>query len=89
MLRDINVNYIEVLRDRFPPHRLGPMGDTLKANCSTCHQGVYRPLWGAPMARDYPELNLANFQRTAAAAPPAAPAVEPVPEGEAIRPPAD
>lgn len=96
MLRDINVNYIEVLRDRFPPHRLGPMGDTLKANCSTCHQGVYRPLWGAPMAREYPELNLANFQRAAApaaeapaAAPAAAPAVEPVPEGEPIRLPAD
>jgi photosynthetic reaction center cytochrome c subunit len=105
MLRDINVNYIESLRDRFPPHRLGPMGDTLKANCTTCHLGVYRPLWGAPMARDYPELNLANFRpatpaaqpaaapAAAPAAPapvaPAAPAVEPVPEPEPVRIPAD
>jgi photosynthetic reaction center cytochrome c subunit len=58
MLRDINTSYIEPLRGSFPPHRLGPLGDTLKANCTTCHQGVARPLLGQPMLRDYPELNL-------------------------------
>jgi len=57
MARTINNEYIEPLRDRFPPHRLGPLGDTLKVNCQTCHQGVYRPLYGQPMLSAYPELN--------------------------------
>ncbi|MBY0338635.1 MAG: photosynthetic reaction center cytochrome c subunit [Acetobacteraceae bacterium] len=57
MVRAINNEYIEPLRGEFPPHRLGPMGDTLKVNCATCHQGVYQPLFGTPMLRDYPELN--------------------------------
>jgi photosynthetic reaction center cytochrome c subunit len=57
MVRAINNDYIEPLRERFPPNRLGPLGDTLKVNCTTCHQGVYQPLYGAPMLRDYPELN--------------------------------
>ena len=56
MVRDINNTYIESLRERFPATRLGPMGDVLKANCTTCHQGVNKPMYGAPMIRDYPEL---------------------------------
>ena len=56
MVRDINNTYIESLRERFPANRLGPLGDTLKANCTTCHQGVNKPMYGAPMIRDYPEL---------------------------------
>jgi photosynthetic reaction center cytochrome c subunit len=24
--------------------------------CATCHQGVYKPLFGANMLKDYPEL---------------------------------
>jgi photosynthetic reaction center cytochrome c subunit len=56
MVRDINNTYIEPLRERFPANRLGPMGDTLKVNCTTCHQGVYQPMYGAPMRQDYPEL---------------------------------
>ena len=40
----------------FPAHRLGPTGDVAKANCSTCHQGAYKPLYGASMLKDYPEL---------------------------------
>jgi len=61
MVRDINNNYIESIRDVFPPHRLGPAGDTLKTNCATCHQGVYKPLYGASPAKDYPELNKASL----------------------------
>ncbi len=61
MVRDINNGYIEPLRDIFPANRLGPHGDTLKANCTTCHQGAYKPLYGAPMLRDYPELMRANL----------------------------
>ena len=56
MVRDINTNYIEPLRDRFPANRLGPMGDPLKVNCTTCHQGAFEPLYGAPMRVNYPEL---------------------------------
>ena len=60
MLRDINVNYVDALRPVLPPNRLGPHGDALKANCTTCHQGAYKPLLGAPMAQDWPELMRAN-----------------------------
>ena len=57
MVREINNNYIEPLRSEFPPNRLGPLGDPLKVNCTTCHQGVNEPLRGARMLQDYPELN--------------------------------
>ena len=57
MVRDINANYIEPLRDVFPANRLGPAGEPLMANCATCHQGAYKPLYGASMLRDYQELN--------------------------------
>ncbi len=68
MVRDINTNYIEPLRDRFPANRLGPMGDPLKVNCTTCHQGAFEPLYGAPMRVNYPEL-LPPPQRRADAEP--------------------
>jgi len=58
MIRDINVNYIDPLKPVFPANRLGPNGDPLKVNCATCHQGAHKPLYGANMLRDYPELNL-------------------------------
>jgi photosynthetic reaction center cytochrome c subunit len=57
MVRAINNEYLEPLRPTFPPHRLGPLGDTLKVNCTTCHQGVYQPLFGVNMLQNYPELN--------------------------------
>jgi photosynthetic reaction center cytochrome c subunit len=69
MVRQINNDYIVPLtpvwaaNPRGPadgPHmaRLGPSGDALKVNCATCHQGANKPLYGAPMARDFPELGL-------------------------------
>jgi photosynthetic reaction center cytochrome c subunit len=69
MLRDVNANYIEPLRTNFPPHRLGPLGDPLKANCATCHQGAHKPLYGAPMLRDWPELNMVRDGPPGAPAP--------------------
>ncbi|MBK8211249.1 MAG: photosynthetic reaction center cytochrome c subunit [Rhodospirillales bacterium] len=57
MVRDLNTNYLVPLTPTFPPHRLGPLGDVAKINCGTCHQGVNKPLLGASMLRDYPELN--------------------------------
>ena len=58
MVRDANTNYIDPLRPVFPAHRLGPNGDPLKVNCATCHQGAHKPLYGARMLQDYPELDL-------------------------------
>jgi photosynthetic reaction center cytochrome c subunit len=56
MARDINSEYVVPLTSTFPAHRLGPAGDVQKVNCSTCHQGAYKPLYGAAMAKDYPAL---------------------------------
>lgn len=56
MVRDINHQYMESLQDVFPAHRKGPMGDVLKANCGTCHQGQYKPMNGYPMLREYVAL---------------------------------
>ncbi len=44
------------LTPTFPAHRLGVLGDVAKVNCTTCHQGVFKPLYGESMAKDYPEL---------------------------------
>jgi len=56
MARELNNDYIIPLTDQFPANRLGPKGDVAKVNCSTCHQGAYKPLYGAKMAKDFPEL---------------------------------
>jgi len=56
MLRDLNQNYLSPLQTVFPAVRLGPMGDAPKAQCSTCHQGAYKPLYAAQMVKDYPAL---------------------------------
>jgi photosynthetic reaction center cytochrome c subunit len=69
MVRDINGNYITPLASVFPKHRLGPMGDPLKVNCTTCHRGVNKPLGGAQMVKDYPALRPTGPMVTAAAAP--------------------
>jgi photosynthetic reaction center cytochrome c subunit len=59
MVRDLNVSYLEPLLDKYPPGRAGPHGDAPKLNCATCHQGVAKPLYGASMLKDYPELGRA------------------------------
>ena len=56
MVREINNKFIEPTTPWLPEHRKGPLGDALKANCSTCHQGAYKPLYGAKMLKDYPNL---------------------------------
>jgi photosynthetic reaction center cytochrome c subunit len=56
MARDLNNDYLGPLTGTFPPHRLGPKGDVAKVNCNTCHQGAFKPLYGAQMAKDFPEL---------------------------------
>jgi photosynthetic reaction center cytochrome c subunit len=56
MARDLNDNYLDPLSKVFPRARLGVTGDSAKVNCNTCHQGIYKPLFGASMVADYPEL---------------------------------
>ena len=56
MARDLNKDYMEPLASVFPEHRLGPTGDAPKANCATCHQGAYKPLYGQSMLKDHPQL---------------------------------
>ena len=56
MARDLNLNYLEPLTATFPSQRKGELGDVAKLNCATCHQGAYKPLYGAAMAKDFPEL---------------------------------
>jgi photosynthetic reaction center cytochrome c subunit len=60
MVRDINANYMHPLGPEYPIERLGPTGDGGKANCTTCHIGVNKPLYGAPMLPDYPSLGPAG-----------------------------
>lgn len=56
MVRDLNTHYLEPLTATFPPNRLGKAGDVAKISCATCHQGANKPLFGASMLQDYPEL---------------------------------
>jgi photosynthetic reaction center cytochrome c subunit len=56
MVRELNAGYLTPLKGTYPPNRLGPLGDAPKANCTTCHQGVNKPLLGVSMVKDYPEL---------------------------------
>lgn len=56
MVRDLNLEYMEDLTSVFPAERKGVLGDVAKVNCATCHQGAYKPLYGAKMAKDHPEL---------------------------------
>jgi photosynthetic reaction center cytochrome c subunit len=60
MVRDLNTNYLDPLHGTFPGARLGPEGDSPKANCATCHAGVYKPLFGVSMAKDFPALTAAR-----------------------------
>ncbi|PZN97593.1 MAG: photosynthetic reaction center cytochrome c subunit [Alphaproteobacteria bacterium] len=83
MVRDTNDNYITSLGSVWPANRLGPAGDPKKVYCTTCHQGLAKPLGGYPMLKDYPGLKGGYHSDTpGAAAPPvtaAAPEAEPVP----------
>ena len=49
MVRDLNGNYLDPLGSVFPTNRKGAMGDSPKVYCATCHQGIYKPLYGKSM----------------------------------------
>jgi photosynthetic reaction center cytochrome c subunit len=83
MARDLNRDYLTPLAPVLPANRLGPLGDPAKIACGTCHKGVFKPLYGVSMLKDYPELAapLAPYP------PPAPPADAPV--DPAATPPAE
>jgi photosynthetic reaction center cytochrome c subunit len=57
MVRDLNNRYLDPLRATFPPNRLGPtFADAPKIRCATCHNGVFKPLFGVSMLPSFPEL---------------------------------
>jgi photosynthetic reaction center cytochrome c subunit len=56
MTRDLNMQYLDPLAGVFPANRLGPTGDVPKANCATCHQGAFKPMYGASLLKTHPEL---------------------------------
>jgi photosynthetic reaction center cytochrome c subunit len=87
MVRELNNAHLDPLKGTFPANRLGPTGDAPKANCQTCHQGVFKPLYGAPMAKEYPALTGVAMVKTAAAAaaPAPAPAAQPAAGGPLAR----
>jgi photosynthetic reaction center cytochrome c subunit len=66
---DLNSKYLTPLSDTFPPNRKGPAGDVYKVSCATCHQGANKPLFGAPMARDYPAFATPAEQAASVPAP--------------------
>jgi len=49
MVRDLNNNYLDNLNGVFPAYRKGVTGDSPKVYCNTCHQGIYKPLFGVSM----------------------------------------
>ncbi len=55
-VREMNQDYIWPLNDVLPESRKGPLGDPYRIGCFTCHQGAYKPLYGAQMLKDYPAL---------------------------------
>ena len=71
MARDLNNDYMTPLTATFPANRLGPKGDVAKVACGTCHQGAFKPLYGAEMAKHHREL-LGPLPVTVAAAAPSA-----------------
>ena len=92
MVRDLNEHVLDPLKALLPPQRWGALGDGPKVNCTTCHQGVYKPLFGASMLQDYQELatvtGVSAPAPDAAAPAPAAPApvTPPAPAPDAPKP---
>jgi len=78
MARDLNNAYLVPLTSTFPAQRLGPTGDVAKVSCATCHQGLAKPLKGAPLLKDHPALGGAMVAHAAAATAVPAAAVTPV-----------
>jgi photosynthetic reaction center cytochrome c subunit len=62
MVRDLNRTYLAPLASQLPAIRLGPASDAPKVNCMSCHQGAFKPLYGASLLKEHPELGSAPSQ---------------------------
>jgi len=57
MVRDLNNDYLVPLGPTYVDGRRGVLGDAPKANCTTCHQGAFKPLFGTNVQlASWPEL---------------------------------
>lgn len=57
MVQELNTDWLVRAGELLPPERLGVrFGDAPKAACRTCHKGYQRPMGGADMISDWPEL---------------------------------
>ena len=65
MVRDLNHAFMVPITDIFPAGRRGPYNDVAKINCATCHQGAYKPFYGASNLDAYSELRGPAPTRTA------------------------
>jgi photosynthetic reaction center cytochrome c subunit len=74
MARDLNKTWLTPLAALLPPNRHGPAGDGPKLYCATCHMGASRPMNGAKMLDNFPELRGTKAERAAAADAASAPA---------------
>ena len=77
MVRDVNNNYLDGLQGVFPDYRKGALGDSPKVNCTTCHQGLFKPLYGVSMVQTFPELRGPTVEVASEIPAPPAPAAAP------------
>jgi photosynthetic reaction center cytochrome c subunit len=67
MVRELNASHLQPLKDLLPAARLGPIfADPPKVNCATCHNGVFKPLFGVSMAQGFPALGSAAMRSASA-----------------------
>jgi len=71
MARDLNNQYLDTLAGVYPDYRLGATGDVPKLNCATCHQGAFKPLYGADILQGHPGLVAPKAMDVSAPADPA------------------
>lgn len=76
MVRNLNTEYMLPLAGTWPKNRLGPNGDAPLVACATCHQGAYKPLYGASMIKEWPGLQGAGAKLSVAAVEPSTTPVE-------------
>ena len=63
MVRDLNKDYLDPCKRCCRLTGWGRRsGDAPKVNCATCHNGVYKPLFGVSMAQGFPELSGAQVK---------------------------
>ena len=88
MVRDINNAYMDSLHDVFPVYRKGVLGDNAKVNCATCHQGLFKPLYGVSMVQTFPELRTTTTAQLASATPSTPPEPSQTPAAPLVQSPA-